>query len=323
MSTDSILVADIGGTNARFGMLEGKGDISKRLDLENDRYSTLADAVRDYIDRTGTRPSAAGLAVASPVVDDWVELTNRDWSFSIEAMRETLGLERLEVLNDFAALALALPHLGEDDVRELKPGRAVAGAPLGLIGPGTGLGVAALIPTPAGAVPLATEAGHQDLAATNEREWAIRRWLSARHGNVSTERVLSGPGLSNLHAAIVALDGLEVDSPLRPRDVAAGARDGRAECLEALALFTGWLGATAGDLALSLGALGGIYLAGGVLPRLEELFDVDLFCERFLAKGRFRDYLEPIPVRQVLRTESALVGVAQWMLDPRRRGPDQ
>lgn len=308
---DRALVADIGGTHVRFGIARAGGVEDVRT-LRCAEHATLADAVGAYLRATGLElPRKAALAIAGPAEGERIEMTNHVWSFGREELRSELGLERLEVLNDYTALALSLPALGDADVREIKPGRAVERAPIALLGPGTGLGVAALVPAGDSWAALATEGGHRDLAAHDEREWQVIRYLQERFEHVSVERALSGPGLVNLYEAVTRIDGEEPQG-LTPPSVVAGARDGSsAACVEAAQLFAGWLGAVAGDLALTYGARGGVFVGGGILPKMGEVFDAERFRLRFLAKGRFRDYLRDIPVRLIVRDYAALVGAAR------------
>ena len=309
MAGGTALLADVGGTNARFGVLRD-GRIDQRKTLRCVAYPSLAEAALHYMSELEERPKQGALAVACPVTGDRVRMTNHVWSFSIEETRRQLGLRRLEVINDFSALALALPDLDGDDLAVIREGEPVADAPIGLLGPGTGLGVSGLVWHKGRPVPLATEGGHRDLAVTNEREWEVYRRLQERFGRVSAERAVSGPGLVNLNAAIFELEGRS-GAPHEPRDVVLAARAGDEASVEALELFISWLAAVASDLALTLGARGGVFIGGGVVPRLGKLFDRQRFEERFLDKGRFRPYLEPIPVTLVRRTEIALQGVAR------------
>ena len=318
MDTDfepDALVADIGGTHVRFGLTSPSG-VERVSTYKCADYPSLGDAARTYLGSVdGPPPRSAAFAVAGPVRGDVVQMTNHVWGFSIDAVRRELDLVRLEVINDFAALALALPALAGEDLREVKAGSPAARAPKAVMGPGTGLGVAALVPAGDGWTVLTTEGGHRDLAAQSEREWQIVRCLRERFEHVSVERVLSGPGLVNLYEAISTLSGSEPQS-LTPAAIVAGSRDGSsAACSEATSLFSSWLGAVASDLAVTLGAFGGIYLGGGVLPRMGDVFDVDRFRERFLAKGRFRDYLRPIPVSIITRPHAALLGAARALAD--------
>lgn len=319
MTSAPWLVGDVGGTSARFGLVD-PGDAAAHDErvFHTGDFPAFVDAVERYFAEVApaVRPTAAAVAFACPVVGDEVRLTNASWEFSIAAARTRLGLERFVALNDFTALALSLPALEPArDLSTLKDGTASPDAPLALLGPGTGLGVSGLVPWRDGArsgwTPLATEGGHQDLTVGDEREWAIYRRLRTEHGgHVSAERVLSGPGLPALHAALAAIDGVAA-APLSPSEVTAAAATGDALAREAIALFSGWLGSFAGDLVLTLGALGGCYVGGGVVGKLGELFDRERFVARFLAKGRFAAYLEPVPVWLITHPTPALIGSAR------------
>jgi glucokinase len=306
------LVADIGGTQARFALTSRRGVVRRVRTLKCAEHGSLSEALRAYLRLTDSAaPQRAVIAIAGPIEGDRVQMTNHVWSFSIDAVRRELGLDQLMVLNDFSALALALPALAAKDLWEIKDGKRAERAPMAVLGPGTGLGVAALVPTGDSWTPLSTEGGHRDLAAHSEREWQIVRYLRERFDHVSAERVLSGPGLVNLYEAVSRLADSEPQS-LTPAAIVAGARERSSPaCVEALALFAGWLGAVAGDLALTVGARGGVYLGGGILRKMRRVFDVDRFRERFLAKGRFRDYLRPIPVHAILHPQATLVGAAR------------
>jgi glucokinase len=306
------LVGDVGGTHARFALVEPSGALREQRVLASADFRDLAEAVDRYLSAAGVRGiDEAAVAVACPVVGDEVRLTNLDWTFSIAATRERLGLSRLKVLNDFEALALSLPALGAADLEVVLEGERVRGAPCALIGPGTGLGVAGLVPAGDGWVAVPGEGGHRDLAPASPREWRIFERLAERFGHVSAERVLSGPGLVWLYEAICAADGRAAER-LEPPEVSARAAAGdRAASGEAAALFSGWLGAVAGDLALTLGARGGVFLGGGLLERMGAAFDRARFAARFLAKGRFESYLRPIPVALVRHPFPALLGAAR------------
>lgn len=314
------LIADIGGTNARFALLIG-GRVSAIEVLKTADYDDIGAAVGAYLDRAAPdgaappAPTAAAFAVASPVTGDHIELTNRDWSFSVPALKQALGLGALRVINDFAAVALAVPRLAPGEVEPIGGGAAVAGAPIAVIGPGTGLGVAALVGGDGKAAPLSTEGGHVTLAAADPREDAVIAHLRARFGHVSAERCLSGPGLVNLHRALAALAGDEV-AELSPADITDRARAGAdALCVEAVAMFCAMLGTVAGNLALSLGALGGVYIAGGIVPRLGPVFANSDFRARFEAKGRFSDYNAAIPTFLITAETPAFTGLAALLED--------
>ena len=315
---DPVLVADVGGTHVRFGLAAGNS-VQREGTLICSDYSGLSAAAREYLAGVGSseRPDRAVFAVASPVTSDRVSMTNLAWEFSVEELRRDLGLSVLRVVNDFTALALALPTLESDDLHRLKEGEDRPRAPMALLGPGTGLGVSALIPARETWWPLSSEGGHCGLAPDSRREWQVLEALRRRFGRVSAERVLSGPGLVNLYRALCELEGVEAIDP-HPREIEARA-DSDTDSLEAEAihLFSGWLGAFAGDLALTLGARGGVFLAGGVLPKMGPLFDREHFVRRFLDKGRFRGYLEAISIDLILHRTATLVGAARILdLEP-------
>jgi glucokinase len=307
------LVADIGGTNARFAMVEPGGEPLDERTLAVADHPGLVEAARVYLG--GRNVDEAVIAVATPVETDEVGFTNSPWRFRVSELGRALGVARLAVINDFVAQALAVPHLGPHDLEQLRPGTAAPGRPVGVIGPGTGLGVAGLVPHGGRWLPLATEGGHTSLAPGNARELAVLQHLAGHYPHISKERLVSGPGLVTLATSLAGIDGGTCDVT-RPEQVPRRAAAGSCPfCLEATRIFSALLGAAAGDLALTLGARGGIYICGGVCQRLGDLFDRAAFVERFLAKGRMRAYLEPIPVRLILRGDTGLLGAARHTLD--------
>ncbi len=305
------LVADIGGTNARFALIDANRQIYAEHSLTCADFSDLATAITAYLQARGEpRPARAAIAVATPITGDWIQFTNSPWSFSTEATRRKLGLEQLLILNDFTALALALPLLGPDERRTVGRGTSITEAPIGLIGPGTGLGVSGLVWSGHHWIPLETEGGHVTFSACDEREWAIYRVLQRRFDHVSPERLLSGPGLVNLYTALAELEGWSAED-LVPADISDRALTGNCQhCVEVLELFCGMLGTAAGNLALTLGARGGVYIGGGIVPRLGDFFDRSAFRARFEAKGRFGDYLAAIPTWVITANNPALRGAA-------------
>jgi glucokinase len=311
------LLGDIGGTNARFAWQAGDGaPLQDIVALATADHASLGAAIVHYLATTGrSAPPWCAIGIANPITGDHVQMTNSHWSFSISALQAELGFERLRVINDFTALALALPDLTPAELRQLGGGAPVPRSAIGLIGPGTGLGVSGLLPGPtAGAwVPLEGEGGHVTLAAASEREAAVLRVLRERFGHASAERAVSGMGLEALHAALATLDAPGGTSTLPAAEITARALAGSdARCTEAVALFCSFLGSVAGNLALTLGARGGVYIGGGIVPRLGALFEGSAFRERFEAKGRFRDYLAQIPVFVIHASVSpALLGAAR------------
>ncbi|WP_028536673.1 glucokinase [Paludibacterium yongneupense] len=305
------LLADIGGTNARFALETSAGVLEKIEVLPGADYPTLEAALRTYLQGAGAggKVRHAAIGIANPVTGDWVQMTNHHWGFSIEATRLAAGLDTLVVINDFTALALSLPHLPADELRQVGGGSARPNAVMGLIGPGTGLGVSGLIPDGAGAyTALAGEGGHVSFAPFDERELAVWRFARERHEHVSAERLLSGPGLVLIHEALCHLAG-EAYMPATAAEVTRRALEGESvRCREAVEVFCAMLGGAAGNLALTLGSVGGVYIGGGIVPRLGELFLSSPFRSRFEDKGRFSGYLAAIPVFLIESRYPALIG---------------
>jgi glucokinase len=276
-------------------------------------FDSIAACLREYLrDQALPAPQQVGFGIATAVTGDVVAMTNHPWRFSIAGLRAELGIERLVVLNDFEALAHAVPVLGADALAAIGGGQAVAGANLAVIGPGTGLGVSGLVADGRGGWRVIVgEGGHVTLAAATAREASLLAVMRERFGHVSAERALSGPGLVNLYEAACILDG-ESARALEPADVMTrGLERSDVQCEEAVTTFAALLGNVAGNLALTLGARGGVYIGGGIVPRLGARFAELPFRERFESKGRFRGYLEAIPTRVITTDAPALVGAAR------------
>lgn len=338
------LLADVGGTNARFAWQAGPGQpIAQVQVLPCAQFETLALAMQTYLHGLGQgMPRQAAIAIANPITGDRVSMTNHHWSFSQADLKQSFAFDTLRLLNDFTALALALPDLPAADLRQVGGGVAVAGAACGLVGAGTGLGVSGLLPDGRGGwVPLQGEGGHVTLPAETERERTVMLGLQRLHGRASAERALCGQGLLDTYRLLRQADGMAladeqanglalagdpaaaspadrpVDSPApiahSPADVTRlGLSGADPHAVEALHLFCAMLGSVAGDLALTLGAHGGIYIGGGVVPRLGAWFDASAFRARFEAKGRFRPLLQAIPVWVITAdTSPALLGAAR------------
>ncbi len=312
------LLGDIGGTNARWAWQVAAGAPIEHVAVVACAHSaSIADCALSYLRERGlAAPHSAGIGIATAITGDVVRMTNHHWSFSIAELKRQLGVQRCLVINDFTALALSLPALAAADLRALGGGRAVAGAPLALLGPGTGLGVSgviqSLIQNERGLItPLSGEGGHVTLAAADDEEAAVLALLRRRFGHASAERALSGAGLVNLYDAACTLAGA-APRPLAPADVSAAALAGTdPHCSRAVALFTSFLGNVAGNLALTLGARGGVYVGGGIVPRLGDAFNAELFRRRFEDKGRFAGYLRELPVWLITAPTPALVGASQ------------
>jgi glucokinase len=306
------LVGDIGGTNARFGLVDPDGALLHSSVLADADYAGLGEAIEAYLAWRGglPRPRQGAIAVASPITGDAVRMTNHSWAFSISELRSRLEFDRLEIINDFTAQALALPHLGSGDKIAIGPGEAQPDAPIGVLGPGSGLGVSGLIRAGQRWIPLSGEGGHGTMAAASERESAALAVMRRHFDHVSAERVLSGPGLVNLYNALAEVDGVPAAqyTAAQITDVEIEKIDPR--CRETTEMFCAMLGTVAGNLALTLGAKGGVYIGGGIVPRLDERFAASQFRERFEEKGRFRDYLAAIPTFVVTHKLPAFLGCA-------------
>ena len=317
-------LGDIGGTNARFGwQAAADAPISHVQVLPCAEHASLVDAARSYLAQQGLpTPPCAAFGIANPVTGDRVAMTNHHWKFSIAEVREALGLQRLLLLNDFTALALALTRLAPEQRRQVGGGEAAPDAAIALIGAGTGLGVSGLLPLGHQGkwAPISGEGGHVTLSAQDATEFAVISQLQKRYGHVSAERVLSGPGLVDLYHALCELkdgQGREITTPAEVMERAQTLPGSTAE--QALDMFCGFLGTVAGDLALMLGARGGVYIGGGIVPRLGERFDASPFRARFEAKGRFKAYLQQIPtwvihspVSPALEGASQALSFRQW-----------
>lgn len=309
-SREQVLLGDIGATNARFALLSD-GVVGPIKYFTVAEFPRFPDVVEAFF--AGNRPSAvrqAALAVAGPVDQGRCVFTNCPWTIDAHELRAEFGLADVQLCNDFEAAALSLPHLTAADLYRLGGGEAVAGAPMAVLGPGSGLGVACLVPGSQGAIAIATEGGHATMAATSRREDAIIDHLRSQFGHVSAERVISGPGLENLYRAVAAVDG--VDAP--PRDAAAittAALNGVCPTArEALELFCAMLGTIAGNVALTFGARGGVYIAGGIAPRITDFLSGSEFRARFEHKGRFRTYLEAIPSSIITHPAATFIGLS-------------
>lgn len=314
------LIADIGGTNARFALLDQGGRRDERV-LACADYPDLVAAVEHYLREVGandaaSRPLESAMAIAGPITGDVIRMTNHVWQFSAAQTRQRLKLQRLIFMNDFTALAMAVRHLPNSDLEPVGEGRPIQGAPIALLGPGTGLGVSGLIPAGGHWIALQGEGGHVTLSVMNEREIAVLKQLHQRFSHVSAERVLSGAGLVNLYDALCAIEGV-VPDPLTPPDVTRRAMEASCRiCLEAISMFCALLGTFSGNLVLTLGAAGGLYIGGGIVPQLRRLFISSHFRDRFEDKGRYADYLASVPTFIIHTPLPALIGLAHSFTEP-------
>lgn len=323
------LIGDVGGTNARFALLDNNAlDNQERIFAERilpcADHAGLVAAIQAYLAQVITddlpTPDAAVIAVATFTDQDHIKLTNLNWSFSVAETCQTLGLSSLQVVNDFTALALSLPHLSADELIQLGGEQPEQHAALALLGPGTGLGVSGLLPTPNGYVPLQGEGGHVSYGPLTATEQAVWQVLQQRYQHVSGERLLSGQGLVNIYQALRIVNASSqvqdtADLQQAADITALGLSGQNHHCQTALQLFCAILGTVAGDLALTLGAKGGVYIGGGIVPRLGEFFIQSEFRQRFEAHGRYARYLANIPVYIITAQTPALIGAAQ-VFDP-------
>jgi glucokinase len=310
------LIADVGGTNARFAVAE-KGQYSQVKRIEVSHYATIQAAVSEYLKGLpgDLRPTIGVIDIAGPVSGDQVKLTNQNWSFSTAALRDELGFTQLVVVNDFVGAAMAVPFLPQADLYLVGPAQPSARGAIGVVGPGTGLGMSTLVPNAGGWMLLPGEGGHVTMSPATQEEGRILDFLRERFPHVSAERVLSGAGIVNLYNALCALQG-KAPSPLSPAEVTQRATlKTDPVCVEAFSHFCAMLGTVAGNLALTVGATGGIYIAGGILPRFKEAFANSLFRERFEAKGRLQDYVKKVPSYLILEESPALLGLANLPLN--------
>lgn len=315
MTDPLFLVGDVGGTNARFALAR-RGDGRPRLEhfesFPAETHPTFLDGVKAYLDSCPVKPTGGVIAVAGPVTDGAIDLTNSPWRVS-EGELQTLGLNPIRLINDFEALAWGAPVVPEDELASLGgPAQGDPHAAIALVGPGTGFGVSALARDAHGReMALPSEGGHACFAPGDEVEDEVLRILRRRYDRVSIERLICGPGLLNLHRALAEIDGREthIDDPAQI--TAQALDDPNSPCGATLARFCAMLGAAAGDIALTTGARGGVYIAGGIVPRILPFIQASPFRRRFERKGRFQDYMAAIPTKVILHKHAALLGAAR------------
>lgn len=318
-----LLVADIGGTNARFGLVEqapktGKPNYttSQQITLRCAEYSDMATMIKACCAEFKIAvPEYACLAIAGPIDEDGTaQLTNLGWKFAITELRDQLGMKTLHVINDFAALAYAVPFLAEQETKVLYAADSNPEAPIVVMGPGTGFGMALLIPENGSWKIIPTEGGHASFAPTTEKELAIKSFLLSEQSHVSVENILSGAGLVNLYRALAHIAGVPAQA-YSPADVSIkGLANEDAICREAVVTFCNTLGAVAGDKAVSTGARGGVVIGGGITPKLMSILAETNFEERYKNKGPMRGYVSDISIKVIVNDKAALVGSAAWLI---------
>lgn len=309
------LVADIGGTNSRFSLFrKGTLDLIEPRKFANKDFPSLAAVLDHYLSEVNEAPSQACIAVAGPIASDRVRLTNIDWQFSRNDIRKQFHLSKLHITNDFTALAMAVPHIPTDRIIHNGGGEPAERQPIAVLGPGTGLGVSGLIWSGKHWVPLQGEGGNTSFAPGTALEVELLRYAQRQMEYVRAENFISGSGMGFLHAAIAAVEGRKVDEIPNEEITRRGLTGECGQCQHTLMIFCGMLGSFAGDQALFLGARGGVYIGGGIVPILGEFFFRSPFRSRFEAKGKFTDYVRPIPTYVMLSfTEMALIGAASLL----------
>ena len=312
---DGYLVADIGGTNARFAIARGDSRTGFAIDnvrrFENRHFEDLREAAHTYLEGCeGDRPRGGCIAVAGPVSPGVVRLTNSTWHFHPDVLARELGMDALVAVNDFAAQARGAPLAPLEDTITVRDAKADRGAPCAVLGPGTGLGLGLLIPRDGDFIVVPTEGGHAGFAPRSEEEAAVGRFIASEQGFASWERLLSGAGLVNIHRALCGLDGVPWPKA-RPEDITQEALvDPTSVSRRVVDLFCAVLGAYAGDVAVMSGARGGVYLGGGILPRIRSLLESSAFEMRFTQREPMTHYASAIPVWLILSDIVPLLGAA-------------
>ncbi len=307
------LVADIGGTNARFGLARSAGGdvvVEEVRKFRAEDFSCIHEAAGAYLGSIDARPQAACFAVAGPVTDEQVEFTNSPWVLNIDQFKSKFAFKRFRVVNDFEALATGVRCLRNDDFLPVKTGAGDPKAPVLVMGPGTGLGQALIVPFGDRVRVVPTEGGHVAFAPRSEEEIALMRFILRDHPRVSVERILSGMGIVNLYRALCEIEGVNCRSLQANEITAAAISADDPVAVGAVNMFCALLGRVAGDAVLGAGARGGVVLGGGILPKIRDLFLQSAFVERFLDKGRMRYYVEDVPVRMIISDGAALLGAA-------------
>ncbi len=319
MSFYPYLVADIGGTNARFGLVykttspKTHIEIKDKITLPSDKFENLDSAIAHYLKNVDCNQiKSACVAVAAPVYADRVNLTNLNWTFSVKQVKQQLKLTHFKVINDFTAQALAIPMIDTSSSLNIKPGILLSNAPQAVVGPGTGFGAACLIPTEQGRTALATEAGHIPIPCNNDLQREIVSFLNLELEHVSIETVLSGTGVSNLYRALASVSGAQTKS-IGTREICNQAMlDQSSLAHQTLSLYCYWLGQITSYLTLMLGANGGVYLAGGFLLRIKEHLVNSDFGLGFMDNNQMSEFLKNIAVNLLLEDSSALLGAAYY-----------
>lgn len=311
---EKILVGDVGGTNARFALCDLQtGALSSYKTYSTSHFSSLELTVSDYLHDKELHIDKACIAIACPVDGDQVHMTNHNWSFSTIKLKENLKFKMLEVINDFHANAMAIPTLQSSDLITISDFKANKNKPITILGAGTGLGVAHVLPWRGEWVTLPGEGGHVEFAACNDKEYEILKILHQEFGRVSVERILSGPGVVNLYKAYMISEN-KMPNDFTPEEITGNAiRNECEDCHETLSLFCTILGRFAGSLALTFNSQGGVYISGGIVPRFSEFLKASGFRKAFTEKGRFKRYVGDVPVHIVTHKHIGLLGAGAFL----------
>lgn len=308
------LIADIGATSTRAALLDDHGLVTDPVSFLNSNYEDLESILKGFLSEHlgDAAPRRTALAVAAPLAGDDVAMTNIGWGFSRAGLKAALGTDQLAILNDFEALAHALPRLGPGDCFSIGEGRPLPGAAMAVLGPGSGLGVATAVPRGDDWIAVGGEGGHVSLPALTAEEAAIIDEHGDTGGHCSAERLLSGPGLVRIYSTLARLEGRN-ESPPTPAEISSAAKTGADIARHTFDVFFAMLGTVAGNLALTVGARGGVFIGGGIVPRVLELIAQSQFRERFVAKGRYRDYLDAIPTAVISCDTPAFIGLKAYL----------
>lgn len=301
----TLLVADIGGTGSRLAMMR-EWQAIETCEYVNAHFENFAEILRDFLSNCSERPEQAAIAAAGPVMDGQVHLTNLGWDLCSADIAAAFDFERVEIINDFAALAWATEHLQPTDLCQVGGGVVRANSTRVIVGPGTGLGVSALVTDGSGWIAVAGEGGHVSMAATNQRETELIDRVRAEFGHCSAERLISGPGLARIYQYISG-------NSCQPEEVSARAFSGDKQADEALEVFSCLLGTIASNLAVTFGAVGGVYLGGGILPTMLDRFKASGFRQRFEAKARYGNYLAAIPSWVITAKYPSFLGLYEFV----------
>ena len=309
--TQYSLVADIGGTNARFALVgpEGNALLDVRY-LVCAEYPSLTEAIQDYLQTASFRPDRGVISIAAPITGEDLSMTNHHWRFNIGEICETLGWQSLQVINDYTALALAVGVLDSEHCVAIGGGSILPGYPVAIIGPGTGLGVAGAVPQGNAWMPIESQGGHVCYGPQTVEEARVLESIGERVSPITAETLVSGPGISLLYEAMTRIES-GVSKHISPAEVSRLANENDPQAFKALSMFCDVLGTVAGDLALTMGARGGVYICGGIAPRMIKFIKASGFRQRFEQHGKMSGYLQKIPVFVVTEDSPGLIGTMQ------------